>query len=435
MTLRARDARTRQVIVLTDDPSSADALPEGTLDNGRYQCLSCHKPMSLSRRRGPTSTYRPRFAHGSRKADDLQVVDAEDLCGARAEVRERVDQEVEVIIDLRDHLVRAWPGTPTRIECPQPPDDGAPVPPVVVAKDGDQMLVIERQRGELTEESVRRRVAAVRHTYGTGARHVWFFAENLTHFRQGGLRDKSVRPAGETESVRHRRVRPTEQQLQIVDAGGAVYWVDGDNVLVPYGGHEFQHEPRRGEEFDWAGIEWRRTDWRISHPVPAPGAQWWGLVEIGLSTLRVGKLGFHPSEAHDVMERLERVQAARWNSSKRAAREQARAKQEQLKAEAARPSTPAAETVKPPAPTPLPAAPPSPADPAAPTPRPQPEAAEEDASTAAPHDDEGTLGPVVPPKPSVPPPVPPAVPAPGPEQRPRSWREVLRPLFQRRKRG
>ncbi|WP_327359795.1 hypothetical protein [Streptomyces sp. NBC_01304] len=421
MTLRARDTVTGELVVLTPDPASADHLPVGTVENERYTCISCGKALSLSKRSGPHSSYAPRFAHGGRRADE------QDVCAARADVRDRVDQEVQVVIDLHKRLEKAWPGTPTRIDCPEPQGDGGPTPPVIVARDGDQVVVIESPRGVLTEASVRRRIEAVRYRYGVQAQHVWFFAEDLLHFRQGGLKDKAVRPAGESQSVRHRRIRPTEQQLQIIAGGGAVYWVDGDNVLVPYGGHDFLHEPRwRGEALDWSGeIAWRRQDWEISQPVPAPGAQWWGLVPIGLSTLRGGKVGFHPAEAHEVMERLERSQQARWNSSKNEALKQARRKEELRR----RPPLP--EPVTPSVPAPAPSPPPVPADHAAATP-PSPRA-----ETPAVPPPPATPPSPVPPRPENPP-TPPRPPARPKARRklPPAWRGLWWPTpRRRRKRG
>ncbi|MGW6880205.1 hypothetical protein ACWGEU_08055 [Streptomyces goshikiensis] len=247
-----------------------------------------------------------------------------------------------------------------------------------------------------------RRVQAVRARYGSGAAHVWFFAEDEHHFRQGGLRDKAVRPAGAPASVRHMRVRPTQQQLQIIDSGGSVYWVDGATVYVPYGGHEFIHEPGRGE--DWGGdVARRRHDWRISHPHPLPGAQWWGLVPIGLSTLSRGRAGFNPGEAHTVMAQLERSQVARWAAARRLARERYEALH--------RPTPPAPPAPAPPA---VPSAPVSPAPPAEPT-----------ASVAGTGTEKEIQPLPVPPRPAYAPYVPPAsssVPAPrGPLSRLRQW--------------
>ncbi|MGW2865603.1 hypothetical protein [Streptomyces sp. NPDC001205] len=401
MTLRAWDAVTGRLVELSDDPASADHLPPGSLDDARYLCESCRKPLSLSRRRGPTSAYRPRFAHGQRDSSGL------DVCGARADIRQNVAADIEVVIDLRDRLTKAWPGTTTLIECPQPPTNGQPAPPVIVAHDGDQVLIIECPHGDLSDDLVRRRIRAVRDRYGPAAAHVWFFAEDPRHFRQGELKDKWVRPHGADKSVRHMRIRPTDRQLQIVEAGGAVYWVNGNNVLVPYGGHDFMHDPRSSE--DWTGEVARyRYDWRISHPVPAPGAQWWGLVPIGLSSLRGGRVAFHPADAHDVMERLERSQSARWNASRRRAREQY-------------------QNLHRPTPPPPVATEPAP-------PRPEPTRLASEPVPAAPES--------LPPRPSEPPAVPPpprqppraAAPGvPAPRRRRRSLTERLRDAYRRRR--
>lgn len=362
MTLHARDTVTGQLVTLTADPASADLLAPGPVSSGRYRCMSCGQPVGLSRRSGSHSAYAPRFSHASAEAGS-------DGCPARTGVQQEVEGGLQVVIDLRDRLAKAWPGTQTLIECPEPQPPGEPAPPaVIVATAGGQVMVIECAHGPLDTPGVQRRLGAVRARYGTQAAHVWFFAEDEHHFRQGGLKDKAVRPAGASESVRHMRVRPTEQQLQIVEAGGAVYWVNGGTVYIPYGGHEFVHEPRNGE--DWGGdVARRRHDWKISHPQPFPGAQWWGLVPIGLSTLRGGRAGFHPAEAHEVMERLERSQGARWGAARKLARERHQELHRPLPppAPAPAPPAPAVTELQPPAAeTPTILIPP----PAAPTPPP-----------------------------------------------------------------
>lgn len=357
MSLWALDTTTRQLVVLTGDPASADHLPEGTLGNGRYACPVCGETMSLSRRRGDHSAYTPRFAHRQLQTN----AGLDEGCTARADVRRQVEEDVQVVIDLHSKLTTAWPGIPTHIECPQPGAAGEPAPPpVIVAQDGEGTLIIECPHGALEEETVRRRIRAVRDHYGAQARHVWFFAEDPEHFRTGNLSPKSVRPAGAARSIKHQRLRPTDRQLQIIASGGAVYWVNGHNVLVPYGGHDFTHRPANGE--DWSGIS--RTDWRISHPTPAPDANWWGLVPIGLSTLRRGRVAFHPAEAHEVMERLERSQSGRWNSLRRDAREQYQRRQNPPQSRST-PSVPPPQQEPPPSPA-VDTAPPSPPQPTVP---------------------------------------------------------------------
>ncbi|MGP3691089.1 hypothetical protein ACTVZO_41560 [Streptomyces sp. IBSNAI002] len=349
MTLHARDTVTGQLVTLTADPGSADLFAPGPVSSGRYRCMSCGESVGLSRRSGPHSSYAPRFSHGH--SSEAQP----DGCPARAGVQREVEADLQVVIDLRDHLAKAWPGAHTLIECPEPQLPGEPSPPaVIVATEGGQTIVIECPRGPLDEHGVQRRVNAVRARYGSGAAHVWFFTEDEHHFRQGGLRDKTVWPAGAPASVRHMRVRPTQQHLQIVALGGSVYWINGATVYIPYGGHEHVHAIKAGE--DWGGdVAWRRRDWKISHPRPLPGAQWWGLVPIGLSSLRANRVGFHPAEAHEIMERLERSQGARWATARRLARERDEVLRQPPPAEAVPVLTPAPRPVVPP---------PAPAEPA-----------------------------------------------------------------------
>ncbi|MFJ5680780.1 hypothetical protein [Streptomyces sp. NPDC093097] len=391
MTLRARDTVTGELVLLTKDPASADHLPTGNATNGRYLCEMCGSVLSLSRRSRPTSSYTPRFAHPHQKSPDL------DVCSARADVQQRINDDVQVVIDLGTQLAQAWPGATVCVEYPEPARPGQPSePPVVVCRDGDQTLVIERPRGELSTPAVQHRFRAVRDRYGPKVMHLWFFAEDPRHFREGDLRPKAVRPDGEPRSIRHRRVHPTEQQLAIVKAGGRVFWVDGHNVLVPYGGRDFAHTPRRGE--DWKGEAARyRQDWAISHPIPAPDATWWGLVPIGLTSLRGTKVAFHPRDAYDVMERLEAAQPRRWAASRRRAREQFN--------RANAPASPPAPQQQEPVPTP-PEADTTPTTPPAPTSEipTQPEPTSERAiSPATPP---SAPPPPVPPMPSTPPDVP-----------------------------
>lgn len=401
MTLHARDTVTGHLVTLTPDPASADHLAPGPLSSGRYRCMSCGHPLGLSRRSGSHSAYAPRFSHSQTSGPGA------DGCPARAGLQKEIETGLQVVIHLCDHLAKAWPGVQTLIECPEPQTPGEASPPaVIVATAGGQVLVIECPHGPLDDPAVQRRMQAVRARYGSGATHVWFFAEDEHHFRQGGLRDKAVRPAGATASVRHMRVRPTQQQLQIIEAGGAVYWVNGATVYVPYGGHEFIHEPKPDGE-DWGGdVARRRNDWRISHPRPLPGAHWWGLVPIGLSTLRRGRAGFHPGEAHEVMERLERSQGARWAAARRLARERYEALHRP-------PPAPVADAIEQPPPAEAPSAIPLPSAPPTEPPPPSADAAEE-------KEEEGQQPLPVPPRPAYAPYVPPATPLLPPPQGPLS---------------
>ncbi|MGW5119171.1 hypothetical protein ACWEQ8_27565 [Streptomyces noursei] len=319
MSLRAWDTVTGKLITLSGTADSADDLPAGTTVNARYACDMCGQIVSLSRRSGPDSSYTPRFAHGQKK----QAGTDEDGCPARADIQKQVTDDVQVVIDLGEDLIRALPGMAICVEYPGPLRPGEPAePPVVVCRPGDgPTVVIDRPRGPLTIDRTRRRMDLVRRRYGASVLHFWFFADDPVHFRE--IRPKQVKPVGAATPVRHRRVRPTNQQLAIVAAGGHVCWLQHDQtVLVPYGGREFWHAPDPRRE-DWSGpMAGSRKDWEISHPQPDPNAHWWGLVPIALSSLGGTKVAFAPQDAYRVMEGLEAAQERRWASLRRRAREQ-----------------------------------------------------------------------------------------------------------------
>ncbi|WP_367139001.1 MULTISPECIES: hypothetical protein [Streptomyces] len=131
-----------------------------------------------------------------------------------------------------------------------------------------------------------------------------------------------MKPRGREAEV-HATVAPTEQQLAIIAARGGVYWLDGQQVLVPYGVHDFTHTPRAEEDrnfTDWRRGHWHK-DWRISHPLLAPDATRWGLAPLSLHQMTSTKASFSLNEARDLMQRLEDVQHARWRRRRADARE------------------------------------------------------------------------------------------------------------------
>lgn len=131
-----------------------------------------------------------------------------------------------------------------------------------------------------------------------------------------------MKPHGRAKTV-HSTVLPTTRQRAITAAGSGVYWLDGDQVLVPYGVHDFTHEPSDDE--DWDFTDWRargeknwQADWRISHPHPAPDASRWGLIPVSLHRVTTTKTGFDLTEAQETMQLLEH---ARWHRRRADARE------------------------------------------------------------------------------------------------------------------
>ncbi|ALC32350.1 hypothetical protein [Streptomyces sp. CFMR 7] len=416
---------------------------------GRYECRACGQDL-IARSLSPTASNRPHFRHKS--GSD---------CPATREQREKAYLDDQVVIDLRDALVRAWPGVPVDLVPVHTPDPGdgdggprasAPQPPAIVVCGPEGTVVVERVRALPGPDRVRARSRAVRAQFGPGAAHVWFLAQDPLQFAR--CRTLQVRPRG-LGRADHATVAPTEEQLAIVAAGGGVYWLDGQQVLIPYGVHDFVHTPREGEAWDFGG--WRRDwpkDWWISHPVPAADATRWGLVPLSLHQLTSTKASFSLREAREVMQRLEDVERARWRRRRADARE--------LHASRQAPPAPA-----PPSPFPQPAVLPArsdapeaarPAgDPPLPPPRPGADgdvppgvpgtgstgdAATSAAAAPAPAGRDGQQNapvPVIPPLPRHPPLIPPPPPPtvlppqkPGPGKR-RGLRGVLRNLLRREK--
>lgn len=168
-------------------------------------------------------------------------------------------------------------------------------------------------------DRIQARQRAVRAQFGPGAAHVWFLVKDPMQFARCGT--LQIKPRGRDKAV-HTTIAPTAEQLAVIAASGRVYWLDGQQVHVPYGVHDFVHTPEKGEAWDFP--DWRR-DWpndsRISHPLPAPDATRWGLVPLSLHQLTRPKATFSLREAHEVMQALEDVQRARWRRRRADARE------------------------------------------------------------------------------------------------------------------
>ncbi|WP_145503716.1 hypothetical protein [Streptomyces sp. CFMR 7] len=284
---------------------------------GRYVCRACGQDL-IARALGPAAKPQPHFRHESGSE-----------CPASRQRRDRARDDDQVVIDLRDALVRAWPGVPVDLVLVHPPDPGdgdggtrtaLPQPPAIVVCGPEGTVVVERVRALPGPDRVRARSRAVRAQFGPGAAHVWFLAKDPLQFARCRTLQVSPRGLGKAD---HATVAPTEEQLAVIAAGGGVYWLDGQQVLIPYRVHDFVHTPREGEAWDFD--DWRRKvwpyDWRISHPVPAPAATRWGLVPLSLNQLTSTKAAFSLREAREVMQRLEDVERARWRRRRADARE------------------------------------------------------------------------------------------------------------------
>ncbi|MFF4534130.1 hypothetical protein ACFY1P_33275 [Streptomyces sp. NPDC001407] len=322
----AWDRKTKRVIEIPGDEAGLDSgfacgyYDSSGIRRGRYMCRACFQDLIL-RALTPDARQKPNFRHKNRHGDSAE-------CRASAERQQEIAADDQVVIELRDQIILALPGLTVTLELPEDPDsrgtDPAPpswMPPAIIVSAAEGPVVIERPRRLPEPEDVQRRLRAVRARYGARARHVWFLAKDPLQFAQCGRLE--VKPRGHERTV-HVTIAPTAQQQTIVAVGGGVYWLDGQQVLVPYGVHDFTHQPRQGE--DWDFCDWRRKkqwhqDWSISQPVPDAGATRWGLVPASLHQLTRAKAAFTLAEPRDIMQRLEDVQRARWRTRRADARE------------------------------------------------------------------------------------------------------------------
>ncbi|MFE2729120.1 hypothetical protein [Kitasatospora sp. NPDC059327] len=281
-------------------------LEPGLADN-RYVCRACRESLILRSAR-PGAVNSPHFSHK-----------AGTECSAAPTVREQLELDDRIVIEFQRRITRAWPGMHCVLEVPVGLDGGAEgpagvLPPAVVVRgghdDGD-VVVVERPRRPVGVGEVQERIRVVRARYGGGARHVWFWSGDALHAAR--LADLPVAPRGRPKT-RHATIAPTEQQLAVIADGGRVYFLDGQQVLVPYGVHDFTHEQRAGE--DWDFPDWRRDfrqDWRISRPVPVAHASRWGLAPVAFEELTRTCGVFTLSAANDLMLALEQSQGGRWS--------------------------------------------------------------------------------------------------------------------------
>ncbi|MFI5706059.1 hypothetical protein ACIA78_39225 [Streptomyces xanthochromogenes] len=258
------------------------------------------------------SGFTPRFRHDG-------SAPGADRCGATAPHQADIQADLTVILDLRDQLVRALPGAAIRLQIdPCLAGQYWDLPPALIVRRGDDTVIIERPRRLLTEPAVDTRLKTVRTQYGESAIHWWFFdRDDALQYDPAGT--VKVRPHGKPDT--HRKVRPTPVQRQIISAGGAVCWITQDTVFIPYGGHLGTYPALEGE--DWTGEmeSWSR-DWKISHPCPADGADWWGLIPLVLLALGQ-RTGFRPAPAFHLMAALEKAEQGREVHRRRLAREHA----------------------------------------------------------------------------------------------------------------
>ncbi|MGV9567967.1 hypothetical protein [Streptomyces sp. NPDC003480] len=354
-----------RIIDLRRAPDASAQLPHGRA-GGRYRCLACGHRLILQWPSSPASRFTPRFRHDT-------VSSGADHCPAPAQHQADVQADLTTMLALRDQLLRVLPHASVSLRI----DAGLAgqrweIPPALIVRRGEHTVVLERPRRLLTPAAVTRRLTQARIQHPALAAHWWVFdRDDALHCDVAGT--VNVQPYGKT--IAHTKVRPTPAQRQLATAGATVCWLADDTVLLPYGAHQRTYTPQPGE--DWSGdmASWKR-DWTISHPHPADGATWWGLVPQPL--LALGKQpGFRPAAAHATMSALERAEHGRERHRRRRAREhveqrtQTTATQLPLPATAAGEPADAPKTLTPqpptaaavPPPQPIPADPPQQAPP------------------------------------------------------------------------
>lgn len=299
-----------RIIDLSREPDAANRLPRGRA-GGRYRCCACGNALIFTGPATPDSAFTPRFRHPGSPGTDR--------CTAPAPHQADIQSDLTTVLDLRERLARALPGTVISLTAqPQLAGQRWTLPPALVIHQGDQAVVVERPRRPLTKTTAETRLQHVRATYGERTAHWWFFDRDDTqqYLSAGTVK---VRPHGTPGT--HPKVRPTPAQRQLVHNGAAVCWIAKDTVLIPYGGHPGTYPAHDGE--DWSGemASWAK-DWKVSHPYPADSAAWWGLVPLPLLTFGA-HTGFRPAPAFQVMHALEKAQKGRETHRRRLAREHA----------------------------------------------------------------------------------------------------------------
>ncbi|WP_037600701.1 hypothetical protein [Streptacidiphilus rugosus] len=257
-----------RIIDLRRDHDAATRLPRGHAD-GRYLCCACAAHLIFTGPTTPGSRFTPRFRHRSGHGADH--------CAAPAPHQADIHADLTAVLTLRDQLARALPDATVHLTIdPVRAGHRWDLPPALVLLRGNHRAVIDHPRRPLTPHTVTQRLREARDRHGADTTHWWIFDQHdPTQYQSAGT--LKVRIDG--HSTRHQKINPTPAQRALTAAGAVVAWADGHQLLIPYGGHRIDYQPRDGE--DWTGEQasWAH-DWRISHPRPAHDATWWGLIPL-----------------------------------------------------------------------------------------------------------------------------------------------------------
>jgi hypothetical protein len=298
-----------RIIDLRCNADASARLPHGRA-GGRYRCLACGHRLILQRPSNPASSFTSRFRHDT-------VSCGADHCPAPAQNQADIQADLTTMLTLRDQLLRVLPHASLSLRIdPELAGQHWDIPPALVLRRGEHVVVLERPRRLLTPAAVTRRLTHTRTQHPTLTAHWWVFdRDDPLHCDTAGT--VNVQPYGKT--ITHTKVRPTQAQRQLAAADATVCWLTDDTLLLPYGAHQRTYTPQAGE--DWSGnmASWKR-DWTISHPRPHDGATWWGMVPQPLPAL-AKRSDFRPANAHTVMAALERAEHGRERHRRRLARE------------------------------------------------------------------------------------------------------------------
>ncbi|MFJ3205824.1 hypothetical protein [Streptomyces sp. NPDC086989] len=288
-----------RVIDLRREPDAPTRLPRGK-NNGRYRCCACGKALIFAAPATTGSGFTPRFRHDAGGADP-------DRCKAPAARAAAIQADLTRAFTLHNRLSLALPPAITiRVEIdPALAGTAWPLPPALVLRRGRHLAVIDHPHRLLNQHTTQTRLHSVRTHYGDHTAHWWIYdRDDPNAFDYAGTH--TVRISG--EPTVHDKLRPTREQRCVNAAGTQVCWLAGEKLLIPYGGRPITHHARTGE--DWSGptARWAH-DWTISHPHPEPGAAWWGLIPLPLTTL--AQPAFRPLPAHRLMAALAASQRRR----------------------------------------------------------------------------------------------------------------------------
>jgi hypothetical protein len=248
------------------------AKPE---DRHRYRCLNCGERLILQRK-NTDPRFRDRFKHEGNGGE----------CTAPPEIIGETAEHLLAKEVLQAWLWSAHPDSAPRIE---PGVFGLgndrSYRPDVTAWSGRGTVGIEFQRSALEIQEPAARVRAYRDDLGARRLHLWIFSttRQTRHYVPGPMR-RTVR--GEFATV-----RPTRDQIEIVRAGGSVYWAELTRLrqvlYVPVACRSIRYSIEPGELWAPGDHGDPRLDWHACYPELDLDAELWLLVPVPLAECKI----------------------------------------------------------------------------------------------------------------------------------------------------